>query len=131
MTLVDTTVWVDYFRGTPTPEVAWLEDAIAGEADLCVCGTVLTEVLQGVRSDAELCSVQRAVDELLYLETSRDDHLHAAEIYRAARKKGKTVRNAVDCVIAACAISHDIPLLQSDRDFQTIASVSRLRLITP
>jgi predicted nucleic acid-binding protein len=71
------------------------------------------------------------MDELVYLETSRDDHLHAAEIYRAARRKGRTVRNAVDCVIAACAIAYDVPLLQSDRDFQIIAGVSRLRLISP
>ncbi len=131
MTMVDTSVWVDYFRGTPTPEAVWLEQAITHDADICICGTVLTEVLQGVRSDAELSTVQQAMDELIYLETSRNDHVHAAEIYRAARKKGKTVRNAVDCVIAACAIAHDIPLLQSDRDFETIATVSKLRLITP
>ena len=131
MTMVDSSVWVDYFRGTPTPQVAWLEKAIGDDADLCICGTVLTEVLQGVRSDAELATVQQAMDELVYLETSRHDHVHAAEVYRAARKKGRTVRNAVDCVIAACAIAHDIPLLQSDRDFESIASVSRLRLITP
>jgi len=131
VTMVDTSVWVDHFRGTPTPEVAWLEDAIADDADLCVCGTVLTEILQGVRSDAEVATVQQAMDELIYLETSRDDHVNAAAIYRAARKKGKTVRNAVDCVIAACAIAHDVPLLQSDRDFEIIASVSKLRLITP
>lgn len=131
MTMIDTSVWVDYFRGTPTPEVAWLEDAIADEADLCVCGTVLTEVLQGVRSDDEHQTVRTAMDELVYLETSREDHLHAAEVYRAARRRGKTVRNAVDCVIAACAIAHDVPLLQSDRDFQIIAGVSQLRLISP
>jgi len=131
VTLVDTTVWVDYFRGTPTPEVGWLEAAIADEADLCVCGIVLTEVLQGVRSDAQLSLVQRAMDELLYLDTSRDHYVLAASIYRAARKRGKTVRNAVDCLIAACAITHDVPLLQSDRDFETIASVSKLRLIAP
>jgi predicted nucleic acid-binding protein len=129
--MIDTSVWVDYFRGTLTPEVAWLRNAIADDADLCTCGTVLTEVLQGVRSDGELRTVRAAMDDLMYLETSRGAHLHAAEIYRAARKKGKTVRNAVDCVIAACAIAHDVPLLQSDSDFQTIAGVSGLRLITP
>ncbi|HPD17546.1 MAG TPA: PIN domain-containing protein [Planctomycetota bacterium] len=131
MTLVDTSVWVDYFRDAATPEAGWLEHAILDDADLCVCGPVLTEVLQGVRSDTELATVQQAMRELVYLETSREAHEAAAAIYRAARKRGKPIRNAVDCVIAACAIAHDVPVLQSDRDFASIASVSQLRLITP
>jgi len=131
VTMVDTTVWVDYFRGTPTPEVAWLENAIADDADLCVCGTVLTEVLKGVRSDAEYRAVRAAMDKLVYLETSRGDHMRAAQIYRAVRKNGQTVRNKPNCITAACAIAHNVPLLQSDRDFQMIASVSKLRLIAP
>ncbi|HEV2852577.1 MAG TPA: PIN domain-containing protein [Thermoanaerobaculia bacterium] len=51
----------------------------------------------------------------------------AAQLYRAARRSGITVRSGVDCVIAACAIRHGIPVLHYDRDFTLLAQVSSLK----
>ena len=58
-----------------------------------------------------------------------DVYLEAADIYRLAKRKGFTIRSSVDCVIAAIAIRHDMPLLQADRDFDVIARFSALRTI--
>ena len=53
----------------------------------------------------------------------------AAELYQRATAEGRPIRNAIDCMIAACAITHDVPLAQKDKDFQTIAEVSDLKLV--
>jgi len=37
------------------------------------------------------------------------------------------VRSSVDCLIAACALRHDLDVLHRDRDFPVLARVSRLR----
>lgn len=129
MMLVDTSVWVDYFRGDETHETGRLVDALSGDEELCICGLILTEILQGIPSPKQYRRVKRLLKSLIYLPVSREAHILAADIYRGARATGKTIRNSVDCIIAACAISHNTPLLQSDRDFPIIKAVSKLRLI--
>jgi hypothetical protein len=54
--------------------------------------------------------------------------IEAAELYRSARRQGLTVRSSVDCLIAACALRHDLPVLQADRDFGLISKVAPLRV---
>ena len=49
MVLIDTTVWIDFFAGKQLPHVAALERLIKGREDICICGIILTEVLQGIR----------------------------------------------------------------------------------
>jgi len=51
----------------------------------------------------------------------------AVDLYRRARRVGLTVRSSVDCLIAACAIRHDLEVLHSDRDYPALARVSELR----
>jgi hypothetical protein len=38
----------------------------------------------------------------------------AADLYRDSLKRGLTIRNTMDCLIAACAIDHSVPLLQHE-----------------
>ena len=51
----------------------------------------------------------------------------AAELYRSARRAGVTVRSSVDCLIAACALRHDLTVLHVDRDYEALARVSPFR----
>jgi predicted nucleic acid-binding protein len=51
----------------------------------------------------------------------------AVDLYRNARRSGRTVRSSVDCLIAACAIRHDLEVLHRNRDYAAIAEVSALR----
>lgn len=130
MILVDTSVWVDYLRGVDSPEARRLSSDIAGDEDVCICGIILTEILQGIKSEPKYKAVKRSLEAMLYLPTSRRAHLLAADIYRAARERGKTIRNTVDCVIAACAITNDVRFIQKDKDYLIIASVSKLKLVS-
>jgi len=129
VTLVDTSVWIDLFRGGGSPEAEWLEHALSSDEDLCTCGIILTEVLQGIRSARQYRQVKRLFGAMLYLPTPKQAHIRAADIYRAAWSKGKTIRNTVDCIIAGCALVNRVPLLHQDRDFRTIAAVSPLTLV--
>ncbi|MEI6564688.1 MAG: PIN domain nuclease [bacterium] len=129
MTLVDTTVWIDFFKGHDTPQVQHLESLIGADEDICICGVILTEVLQGVREDKDYDAVSTRFDAFLYLPMSQKTFRKSAEMYRSLRKKGVTIRNAVDCMIAAVAIEHDIPLLHNDRDFLPMANHCGLKVI--
>ena len=129
MILVDTSVWIDFLRGTESAEADRLADALRADEKLCTCGIICAELLQGVRSDREYRSLRRTLRTLTYLPLEQEGHVLAADLYRRVRQTGRTVRNTTDCIIAACALIHDVPLLQRDRDFAVIASVSNLRLL--
>ena len=129
MTLVDTTVWIDFFTGKANPQVAVLDLLISESQDICICGMVLTEVLQGVRKDKQYKEIYTYFQNLLFLHMTQDMHLHAAELYRSLRKKGMTIRKPIDCMIASVAIAHEIQLLHNDRDFDPIAKHCHLKTV--
>ena len=129
MTLVDTTVWIDFFRGTDTPQVQELERMLNASEDVCVCGFILTEVLQGIRDDKEYANALASFDSFILLPMTQPTFVKAAELYRTLRRRGLTIRNAVDCMIAAVALEHDIPLLHNDRDFGAIESLGTLKIV--
>ena len=128
MVLVDTTVWIDFFADRSEPPVAALQEFIQIEEDLCLCGIILAEVLQGIRSDEDYIKTKDYLADLILLPIGHATFVRAAEVYRSLRKKGVTIRKPVDCMIASVAIEHAIPLLHNDRDFDYIAKHSELRV---
>ena len=120
MITVDTSVWIDYFAGRETWQIDRLRQFIQAEEDLCVCGIIWTEILQGIRSEKEYHNVKTYFSDLLYLQTSKLTYIAAADLYRSLRKKGVTIRKSNDCVIAATCIHESIPLLHNDKDFAKI-----------
>jgi predicted nucleic acid-binding protein len=128
MVLVDTTVWVDLFSGLTTPQVIVLESLILKREDICLCGVILTEVLQGIRDDKEHAKTQTIFSNLLYLLMTRETFLLAAHIYRFLRARGITIRNSIDCMIAAVCIENKVALLHHDRDFDSISKHFDLKI---
>ncbi len=128
MVLVDTTVWIDFFADRSGPHVNALQDLIEDEEDLCVCGVILTEVLQGIRSDKYFNKTMEYLGDLIFLPMGKATFVRAAEVYRSLRKLGVTIRKPVDCMIASVAIEHNVRLLHNDRDFDQIARHSALRI---
>lgn len=129
MTLVDTTVWIDVFAGHNTAQVAILETLIQEREDICLCGVILTEVLQGIRNDKEYKRTESALSDLIFFPMTYETFLLAASIYRNLRGQGMTIRNSVDCMIAAVCIENSIRLLHNDRDFDIIAQHFDLRVV--
>ncbi len=130
MVLVDTTVWIDLFSGLATPQVTVLESLIVPKEDICLCGVILTEVLQGIRDDKEYAKAQGIFSDLLYLSMIRETFLLAAHIYRSLRARGITIRNSIDCMIAAVCIENKVKLLHNDRDFDLISKHFDLKIVS-
>ena len=117
MIFVDSSVWIDYFRGSATPETDRL-DALLGQQELIVGDLVLTEVLQGFDAEQDFRTALGLFDTLTMVEIGgRDIALEAARNFRRLRAKGVTVRKTIDTLIATWCIEHRVPLLYSDRDF--------------
>ena len=118
--LVDSTVFIDFFRGRETAQTSRLEQCFQNGDDICYCGFVLLEVLQGIRDEKELAVVKRQFENLIYLEDDRSTFELGATIYRELRRKGITIRNSIDCLIAATVIQHGVNFLENDRDYKFI-----------
>jgi len=124
--LVDTSVWIEVFRRGS----AFALESTVDFDDVVTCFPVIQEVLQGF-DDERAFRVARA--SMLALPVLEDPmtvgvYEHAAELYRRGRRSGLTVRSSVDCLIAACALRHDVEVLHRDRDYDAIASVTPLRV---
>jgi len=129
MTVVDTSVWIDLFADRDSPQVKVLESLIERREDICICGVVLTEVLQGIRDEREYSDTESMLVNLIFLPMTRETLLLAASIYRNLRLRGITIRNSVDCMIAAVCIENEIRLLHNDKDFDLLAAHSELEVV--
>ena len=128
MVLIDTSVWIDFFGNRPTRQKDLLETLIRTDEELCLCGVVLTEVLQGIRSDADYRKTKTYFNALIMLPMVPATFVRAADLYRSLRKEGVTIRKPIDCMIAAVAIENNVVLLHNDRDFDHIARRSALKI---
>ncbi len=128
MILIDTSVWIDFFRGADTSRRKSLHSLIDNEEDICTTEIILTEILQGIKRDSDFKKVKEYLLGFpVYCPDGLDTYLRAAEIYRHCRRRGKTVRKTIDCIIAAIAIENSLTLFHNDRDFEQIAACTALR----
>ena len=132
MILVDSSVWIDFFKGSNTDPVQILERLLQEEEDLSLSDYILTEVLQGFKKDTDF---ERARKYFLlfpiYSLSSPDSYIQAARIYRLCRQRGITIRNTMDCLIAQTALENDLVLLHDDSDFDRLAEVIPLATYIP
>ena len=124
-TLVDTSVWIRHFSANDSLDLR----ALCSIDQRFICLPVYQEILHGVRDEATFRRMRDALDAANIVEDPlpRERYLEAAQLFRAARRQGLMVRSSVDCLIAACAIHHDLMVLHSDRDFAALARVSMLK----
>jgi predicted nucleic acid-binding protein len=129
--VVDTSVWIDVLNDTPAPRAQRCVQLIESGQPVALTDVILTEVLQGLRSDREAALVERHLRAfpILRLE-DLDDYVLAARLYRAARRAGVTVRKTLDCLIAAPCVRTGAPLLHADEDFDRLATCTSLRIWT-
>jgi predicted nucleic acid-binding protein len=133
MIVVDTSVWIDYFADRDTPQVQHLQrcldDGVNGD-EVALTDIVLTEILQGLRTDGD---VQRVDERLSVFATLQlrdlSDFRRAAALYRSARRQGVAVRRTSDCLIASVCIREQVPLLHADSDFDHLARVTDLSIV--
>ena len=130
MILVDTSVWIDFLNGRDSKERHALHRLIEEEKDISITEIILTEILQGIRDDENFKKVKDYLLEFpIHAPKGIETYLKAAGIYRDCRKKGKTVRKTVDCVIAAICIENNLAMLHKDSDFDVIEECSGLKIM--
>ncbi len=129
MILVDSSVWIDYFRGTTTPQTDWL-DARLGVEPMAIGDLILTEVLQGFTEDRDFHLARRLLASLVAIDLGGHDIAHrAAANARALRRRGVTVRKTIDTFIATRCIEGGLVLLHADRDFDPFVKHLGLRSV--
>lgn len=117
MILVDSSVWIDFFRGAPTPQAEHL-DLLLGTTRIAVGDLILAEVLQGVRDEREFQRVRKTLGSFQQVDLAGHEMaVQAAKNYRKLRDLGVTVRKTIDTLIATWCIKSKTMLLHSDRDF--------------
>ena len=129
MIVVDTSVWVDVLNENGTPQAERCIQLIEDGEPVALTDVVLTEILQGLRSEEEARLVERHLRAFPILRLDGlEDFALAAELYRSARQAGVTIRKTLDCLIAAPCVRTGAPLLHADADFDRLASCTPLRL---
>jgi predicted nucleic acid-binding protein len=122
VTLVDTSVWIDYFNGIESEHTESL-DSILSEQTVIVGDIILTEILQGFNSDKEFQLAKQALSPLDCVHLGgKSLAIKAASNFRFLRSKGVTIRKTVDMLIATWCINHEVALLHNDKDFDHIVA---------
>jgi predicted nucleic acid-binding protein len=125
--LVDSSVWVDYFRGVDTSATRRLVLELQAEPVL-TGDLVLAEVLRGFRRDLEFQRARAVLESQPYLELGgMDIALQAARNFRSLRARGITVSSTIDTIIATRCIEEDLELLYADQDFDPFVQYLGLR----
>jgi predicted nucleic acid-binding protein len=129
MMLADSSAWVEFIRGTGSRAEQLLVTAIRAD-DVATTDTVRMELLAGSFRGLSTEDVEAMLDRCSELhQLPREDVSRASEIYRGCRLAGYTVRALNDCLIAAVAIRHSVPVLHCDRDFDVIAKFTDLQVV--
>ena len=129
MILVDSSVWIDYFRGSITAQTEKL-DGLLGNEPLAIGDLILTEVLQGIADEKTFQNVKKMLTALRVVELGGQEvAIQAARNFRTLRNLGVTVRKTIDTVIATRCIESGYELLHNDRDFDPFAEHLGLRVV--
>ena len=124
--LVDTSVWINFFKANETGSSLFLKDNLSNII-VATCPVIVQEVLQGILSDKEFKVVSSYFNTLTkFSDNPYELALDAARLYRDIRKAGFTIRKPNDCLIASYAIKNNVRLLHDDKDFYYIAMNSDL-----
>jgi predicted nucleic acid-binding protein len=128
LTLVDSSVWIDYFKGAINPQTEKLDRLL--DSELLVTGDlILTEVLQGFETQRDFNDARRLMASLTIVELcGAEIAIQAARNFRILRSLGVTVRKTIDTVIATRCIEGNYELLHSDRDFEPFVKHLGLRV---
>jgi predicted nucleic acid-binding protein len=125
--LPDSSAWISFFADLPGAAPDKLGRLIEVEADVCVCGPTVMEVLRGIRLNDQHRKIATMLDSCQQLEVTPGTFREAANIYRNCRARGFTIRSSINCLISATALQHKAWLLHNDRDFDAIAKFFPLK----
>jgi len=127
MYLVDTSVWINLYRGLQTHATQILTALLKDEKPYFVTGIIIQEVLQGAKTEQDYRKLKNYFSTLKTCQPAHpvETYAEAAQLYFKCRRKGITVRSTIDCLIAQLSIENGLTLLHDDRDFIEIAKIKK------
>jgi predicted nucleic acid-binding protein len=129
--LVDSSAWIDYFNGVPSPEASILE-GLLGLEELAIGDLIVAEVLQGFQNERDFKQAKELLESLTVIDLCGQElAIEAAKNFRILRRLGVTVRKTIDTIIATRCIVDGHTLLHRDRDFDFFAKYLGLDVIAP
>jgi predicted nucleic acid-binding protein len=127
--LVDSSVWIDFFRNTATAQAEWL-DTNLGVERILVGDLILAEVLRGFKDDRGFNEARRLLARLEQVVLAGEElAIESARNFRTLRTLGLTVRGTIDAIIATRCIADGYRLLHSDRDFDAFEQHLGLQVV--
>ena len=128
MILVDSSVWIDFFRGGRDAQSNTLAQCLGDSSmEVGMPDLVLFEVMRGFREGRLMREAQALMSALPQIEIGGTEHvLKAAERYRQLRNQGRTVRSPIDVLLASYCITHGHALLHRDADFESLKTLGGL-----
>jgi predicted nucleic acid-binding protein len=130
VTLVDTSVWIDWLRKGNRPATILL-DRLIDEDDIVLAGVIVQELLAGALGAEQLAELRAYFEGIPILMPSRKTYADAGALYARCRWAGVTPRSPHDCLIAQTAMENGVPLLHDDRDFDLLATVEPKLILLP
>ena len=127
--LIDTSVWIKYFRDKST-NLSKRVDEILSKQEVYVPKIVIAELIQGSKSDREISIIEEFVDAFNIIDQKEDTWIRAGKLSFNLRKKGRTI-NLTDCYIAVIAQEYDCKILSLDEHFKDIQKALNVHLISP
>jgi len=129
--LVDTSAWIEFIRATGSAVDHAVTSGLKNDR-LATTDAVVMEVLAGSGTETHAAQLRSLLGRADFIpQEPMADAISAARLYRVCRRQGKTPRSQIDCLIAAVAIRHGVPVLHRDRDFVVIAEHSVLQVVEP
>ncbi|MFA4830491.1 MAG: PIN domain-containing protein [Thermodesulfovibrionales bacterium] len=115
--LADTSVWIEFFKSQSG--IGKKLEGLIIENSVCVCGTVLFELVQGVRSEDEKAMILDVLSDMEYLEMTKRLWEKAGTLSASLKKKGLNLPLS-DIFIAVIAIEHNLQIFTLDKHFGQI-----------
>ena len=129
--LIDTSVWIDFFNSKNSNQVEQLQYLLIHDKPICLCPTILQEVLQGFEFASKRYEIVKddLMNQRILVCEPVMAAIKAAELYQECRKKGVTIRKSNDCLIAYHAIHFNAKILHCDKDFDLISHHTSLKIL--
>ena len=116
--LIDTSVWIAYFKASD-PALVELVENIMTVAEICVPKVVLAELTQGARTEQEVLAIGEFVGAFTILDQQKEIWDKAGKLSFKMKRKGVSIP-LVDCYIAVIANENQCRLLSLDKHFKEI-----------
>ncbi len=124
MIIIDTSVWISFFNDNKSKSANFVDDLVTNHHSVCINAIIEMEILHGVKDESLYVTTRHYLSDFQYFPDMTREYFHkAAEIYRACRKNGVTIRKSLDCLIAANALIDNLHVAHLDRDFELISRV--------